>query len=164
MGAVCCCFGPPRNHIASRSNRSGHGPNCWNCTSCVFRNIGNYLVTGSTRSNNTTIETNKHEREPKKECIVKLNSENITENKDENISSSSDEEEKEKRMDRLKHIFSSWEDEDVCPTCFEDYTLENPKITAHCSHHYHLGCIYDWMERSKNCPMCGKLMNFDGMQ
>ncbi|CAI0454463.1 unnamed protein product [Linum tenue] len=30
-----------------------------------------------------------------------------------------------------------------------------------CSHHFHLGCIYEWMERSDSCPVCGKVMAFD---
>ncbi|EAY81585.1 hypothetical protein OsI_36751 [Oryza sativa Indica Group] len=50
----------------------------------------------------------------------------------------------------------SAEDEDVCPTCLEDYTSENPRIVMQCSHHFHLGCIYEWMERSEACPVCGK--------
>ncbi|KAL0450425.1 UNVERIFIED_CONTAM: E3 ubiquitin-protein ligase [Sesamum latifolium] len=54
------------------------------------------------------------------------------------------------------HIYTSSEDEDVCPTCLEEYTPENPKIITKCSHHFHLGCIYEWMERSDNCPVCGK--------
>ncbi|XP_076959821.1 E3 ubiquitin-protein ligase At3g02290-like isoform X2 [Bidens hawaiensis] len=59
------------------------------------------------------------------------------------------------------HILSPSEDEDVCPTCLEEYTTENPKIITKCSHHFHLGCIYEWMERSENCPVCGKVMAFD---
>lgn len=59
------------------------------------------------------------------------------------------------------HIYSSSEDEDVCPTCLEEYTTENPKIITKCSHHYHLGCIYEWMERSDSCPVCGTTMEFD---
>ncbi|KAL3844573.1 hypothetical protein ACJIZ3_001976 [Penstemon smallii] len=59
------------------------------------------------------------------------------------------------------HIYTSSEDEDVCPTCLEEYTSENPKIITKCSHHFHLGCIYEWMERSDNCPVCGKVMAFD---
>ncbi|KAK4477541.1 hypothetical protein RD792_016770 [Penstemon davidsonii] len=57
------------------------------------------------------------------------------------------------------HIYTSNEDEDVCPTCLEEYTTENPKIVTKCSHHFHLGCIYEWMERSDNCPVCGKVRN-----
>ncbi|KAI8526732.1 hypothetical protein RHMOL_Rhmol12G0018700 [Rhododendron molle] len=58
------------------------------------------------------------------------------------------------------YVQPSGEEEDVCPTCLDDYTLENPKITAKCSHHFHLGCIYEWMERSESCPICGKEMEF----
>ncbi|KAG2403964.1 hypothetical protein LR48_Vigan03g000900 [Vigna angularis] len=58
-------------------------------------------------------------------------------------------------------VYSSSEVEDVCPTCLEEYTEENPKILTKCSHHFHLGCIYEWMERSDNCPVCGKEMVFD---
>lgn len=59
--------------------------------------------------------------------------------------------------------FSSYEDkdEDVCPTCLEEYTYENPRIIMNCSHHFHLGCIYEWQERSELCPVCGKVMVFD---
>ncbi|KAJ3678223.1 hypothetical protein LUZ60_002026 [Juncus effusus] len=52
------------------------------------------------------------------------------------------------------------DEEDVCPTCLEEYTAENPKIITKCSHHFHLGCIYEWMERSDNCPICGQEMEF----
>ncbi|KAH0984400.1 hypothetical protein GBA52_011577 [Prunus armeniaca] len=59
------------------------------------------------------------------------------------------------------NFYISSEDEDVCPTCLEEYTPENPKIMTKCSHHFHLGCIYEWMERSESCPVCGKVMVFD---
>ncbi|XVE50011.1 hypothetical protein DITRI_Ditri01bG0127900 [Diplodiscus trichospermus] len=58
------------------------------------------------------------------------------------------------------NYMQSSEDEDVCPTCLDEYTPENPKITARCSHHFHLGCIYEWLERSETCPVCGKEMEF----
>ncbi|XWS36859.1 hypothetical protein CRYUN_Cryun20dG0121600 [Craigia yunnanensis] len=61
----------------------------------------------------------------------------------------------------IGYIYSSTEEEDICPTCLEDYTPENPRIITKCSHHFHLGCIYEWMERSENCPVCGKVMVFD---
>ncbi|CAK9175795.1 unnamed protein product [Ilex paraguariensis] len=66
-----------------------------------------------------------------------------------------------KKTTGFAHIYTSSEDEDVCPTCLEEYTTENPKIITNCSHHFHLGCIYEWMERSENCPVCGKVMVFD---
>lgn len=59
------------------------------------------------------------------------------------------------------HTYSFSDDEDVCPTCLEEYGTENPKIVTQCSHHFHLGCIYEWMERSDDCPVCGKVMAFN---
>ncbi|XP_061977533.1 E3 ubiquitin-protein ligase At3g02290-like [Populus nigra] len=59
------------------------------------------------------------------------------------------------------YVYSSSEEEDVCPTCLDEYTQENPKIMTKCSHHFHLGCIYEWMERSDSCPVCGMVMVFD---
>ncbi|KAG6483687.1 hypothetical protein ZIOFF_060339 [Zingiber officinale] len=87
----------------------------------------------------------------------------------------------------VTYLFPSSEEEDVCPTCLEvehtrdvlfelsllllefviarhlidmisaEYTSEDPKIIMQCSHHFHLGCIYEWMERSEACPVCGKV-------
>ncbi|MQM01628.1 hypothetical protein Taro_034389, partial [Colocasia esculenta] len=42
----------------------------------------------------------------------------------------------------------------------KEYIAENPRITMQCSHHFHLGCIYEWMERSEACPVCGKVAFF----
>lgn len=53
------------------------------------------------------------------------------------------------------------EDEDVCPTCLEEYAYENPRIILKCSHHFHLSCIYEWKERSELCPVCCKVMEFN---
>ncbi|CAH2066298.1 unnamed protein product [Thlaspi arvense] len=52
------------------------------------------------------------------------------------------------------------DDEDVCPTCFYEYTEDNPKIVLQCGHIFHLACIYEWMERSEVCPFCSKKMLF----
>ncbi|CAI9094110.1 OLC1v1029786C2 [Oldenlandia corymbosa var. corymbosa] len=52
------------------------------------------------------------------------------------------------------------EEEDVCPTCLEEYDKENPKIITKCEHHFHLACILEWMERSDTCPVCDKEMVF----
>lgn len=58
-------------------------------------------------------------------------------------------------------VYASSEEDDVCPTCLEEYTEENPRILTKCSHHFHLSCIYEWKERSENCPVCEKVMVFD---
>ncbi|XP_022880859.1 E3 ubiquitin-protein ligase RNF115-like [Olea europaea var. sylvestris] len=52
------------------------------------------------------------------------------------------------------------DEEDVCPTCLEEYDSENPKIITKCDHHFHLACILEWMERSDTCPVCDQLMVF----
>lgn len=38
---------------------------------------------------------------------------------------------------------------------------ENPKILTQCNHHFHLACIYEWLERSQTCPICSREMSFD---
>lgn len=67
----------------------------------------------------------------------------------------------EKLKQQIASSLSLAEDEDICPTCLDPYTTENPKIMTQCRHHFHLACIYEWMERSKTCPMCGREMVFD---
>jgi hypothetical protein len=66
------------------------------------------------------------------------------------------------RRARVKSMsVTSLADEDCCPTCFEEYDAENPKMPLACGHHFHLGCIYEWYERSELCPVCEEKMEFD---
>lgn len=58
---------------------------------------------------------------------------------------------------------STTEEEDVCPTCLEDYDVENPRITTKCNHQFHLSCILEWMERSDTCPICNQEMDFEAL-
>ncbi|KAG0461886.1 hypothetical protein HPP92_020362 [Vanilla planifolia] len=53
------------------------------------------------------------------------------------------------------------DEEDVCPTCLEEYDDENPRITAKCNHHFHLSCILEWLERSNTCAVCNKIMEVE---
>lgn len=39
-----------------------------------------------------------------------------------------------------------------------EYTEDNPKIVLQCGHIFHLAFIYEWMERSKACPFCSKVL------
>lgn len=55
------------------------------------------------------------------------------------------------------------EDDDFCATCLEAYTSDNPKIFTECGHHFHMPCIYAWLERKDTCPMCGSAMNAPGL-
>ncbi|KAF3431619.1 hypothetical protein FNV43_RR26350 [Rhamnella rubrinervis] len=66
----------------------------------------------------------------------------------------------DKRNNAFLQSFDSLETEDVCPTCLEEYTPENPKITTECCHGYHLSCIYEWLERKNTCPCCSRVMKF----
>jgi len=55
-----------------------------------------------------------------------------------------------------------------CPTCFEAYEEENPRITLGCGHHFHLACILSWQEysaathpsRESGCPACDAPIEF----
>ncbi|PKA58792.1 E3 ubiquitin-protein ligase [Apostasia shenzhenica] len=55
------------------------------------------------------------------------------------------------------------DEEDVCPTCLEEYDAENPRIITKCNHHFHLACILEWMERSNTCAICDKIMEINEM-
>ncbi len=48
----------------------------------------------------------------------------------------------------------SQNEEDVCPTCLEMYDEENPRVVTACGHHFHMQCVYEWLERSNTCPVC----------
>ncbi|KAJ6819478.1 putative E3 ubiquitin-protein ligase RHB1A isoform X1 [Iris pallida] len=69
---------------------------------------------------------------------------------------------KEYEISKSNEPFSSAKyEEDVCPTCLEEYDKENPRIVTKCEHHYHLSCILEWMERSNTCPICDQIMVID---
>ncbi|KAK9840209.1 hypothetical protein WJX74_005473 [Apatococcus lobatus] len=45
---------------------------------------------------------------------------------------------------------------DVCSICLDCFTDDDPgKFTA-CGHPYHLQCIMQWAQRSRECPLCFK--------
>lgn len=68
---------------------------------------------------------------------------------------------KTKGLENIDCVNFLAEDEDNCPICLEEYDLENPKIDTQCKHHFHLGCILEWMERSETCPVCDTDMVFN---
>jgi Rieske Fe-S protein len=60
-------------------------------------------------------------------------------------------------------VYNLLDEDDVdnsCPICLESYSHENPRIVAFCGHAFHLGCIYEWMERSPYCAICARAMQF----
>ncbi|CAJ2658409.1 unnamed protein product [Trifolium pratense] len=44
--------------------------------------------------------------------------------------------------------------EDSCSICLESFTLHDPSTVTCCKHEYHLHCILEWSQRSKECPIC----------
>ncbi|KAF8097646.1 hypothetical protein N665_0284s0013 [Sinapis alba] len=44
--------------------------------------------------------------------------------------------------------------DDACSICLEPFTLQDPATVTSCRHEYHLQCIIEWSQRSKECPIC----------
>lgn len=44
--------------------------------------------------------------------------------------------------------------DDACSICLEPFTDDDPATVTSCKHEYHLQCILEWSQRSKECPMC----------
>ncbi|KAG8374990.1 hypothetical protein BUALT_Bualt10G0053000 [Buddleja alternifolia] len=107
------------------------------------------------------------------ESIQDTNAGNILETKVKNLESdekaeinaelAAPKEVKDEKSDELKksiELPALQDEEDVCPTCLEEYDSENPKMITKCDHHFHLACILEWMERSDTCPVCDQEMVF----
>ncbi|PKI31278.1 E3 ubiquitin-protein ligase RHF1A [Punica granatum] len=48
--------------------------------------------------------------------------------------------------------------EDSCSICLEPFTAQDPSTITTCKHEYHLQCILEWSQRSKECPICWQLL------
>ncbi|KAL6970384.1 RING-type E3 ubiquitin transferase [Sarracenia purpurea var. burkii] len=44
--------------------------------------------------------------------------------------------------------------EDTCSICLEPFNSQDPPTVTNCRHDYHLQCILEWSQRSKECPIC----------
>ncbi|CAO2832082.1 unnamed protein product [Amaranthus hypochondriacus] len=44
--------------------------------------------------------------------------------------------------------------EDACSICPEPFSIHDPASVTTCKHEYHLHCILEWSQRSKECPIC----------
>lgn len=47
---------------------------------------------------------------------------------------------------------------DVCSICLEPFSTEDPSSVTNCKHEYHLQCILEWSQRSKECPICWQFL------
>ncbi|KAL5163593.1 E3 ubiquitin-protein ligase RHF1A [Glycine soja] len=48
--------------------------------------------------------------------------------------------------------------EDACSICLEPFSTHDPATITSCKHEYHLHCILEWSQRSKECPICWQLL------
>ena len=66
-----------------------------------------------------------------------------------------------------RKLESAAEYDATCPTCFEEYDEENPRIVLRCGHHFHLPCVLEWREylelhgRADTCPACDAPIDID---
>ncbi|CAK9270094.1 unnamed protein product [Sphagnum jensenii] len=49
--------------------------------------------------------------------------------------------------------------DDACSICLESFCDEDPATVTNCRHEYHLQCILEWSQRSKECPMCWQALS-----
>lgn len=48
--------------------------------------------------------------------------------------------------------------EDSCSICLEPFSTDDPATITNCRHEYHLQCILEWSQRSKECPICWQFL------
>ncbi|KAI5055508.1 hypothetical protein GOP47_0029029 [Adiantum capillus-veneris] len=51
--------------------------------------------------------------------------------------------------------------DDSCSICLEPFCESDPATITSCKHDYHLQCILEWAQRSKECPMCWQALSFE---
>ncbi|CAH2079265.1 unnamed protein product [Thlaspi arvense] len=54
-------------------------------------------------------------------------------------------------------VASDDDTDDACSICLEPFTPQDPSTVTSCKHEYHLQCIIEWSQRSKECPICWQL-------
>ncbi|KAM3340177.1 RING-H2 finger protein ATL8-like [Capsicum galapagoense] len=42
----------------------------------------------------------------------------------------------------------------ICSICISEFKHEEKKKALQCGHEYHTDCIYQWLAKKKDCPMC----------
>ncbi|XP_071716729.1 E3 ubiquitin-protein ligase RHF1A [Rutidosis leptorrhynchoides] len=51
------------------------------------------------------------------------------------------------------------DDQDVCSICLDEFdSNHNPPTVSTCKHEFHLQCILEWSQRSKECPICWQVI------
>ena len=58
-----------------------------------------------------------------------------------------------------RHIIKNYKfsfNQNFCSICLEKFLEKDYIIYLPCFHLYHKNCIFDWLKRKKNCPICKK--------
>ncbi|KAF5825738.1 hypothetical protein DUNSADRAFT_7254 [Dunaliella salina] len=43
------------------------------------------------------------------------------------------------------------------------FHADNPKTFTACGHHFHVPCLFEWIERKDTCPICESKLQFEGL-
>ena len=47
---------------------------------------------------------------------------------------------------------------DNCPICLQEIKIK--EIDTNCQHNYHQKCLDKWLRKSKECPICRRVVNY----
>jgi len=53
------------------------------------------------------------------------------------------------------------QEEDVCSICLDEFTEDDPGQSTTCGHLYHLQCVMQWAQRSRECPLCFRALQLE---
>lgn len=63
--------------------------------------------------------------------------------------------EKEEEVGLCRKVIPELEEEEnVCSICLDEFSDSDPSAQTVCGHGYHLQCIMQWAQRSRECPLC----------
>ncbi|EOA32798.1 hypothetical protein CARUB_v10016109mg [Capsella rubella] len=55
----------------------------------------------------------------------------------------------------IRRLKKSWMEETIgCTICFDELVVGAEASTLPCRHHFHKGCIVEWLKTSHFCPLC----------
>ncbi|KAL3644600.1 hypothetical protein CASFOL_009780 [Castilleja foliolosa] len=162
MGALCCCFNVHDEQNNNNPSNNASSNNCW-LPKWFFQKF--------------TTKHNQQARASSNSGIALINNPSDADASHNNVGPTqeigtsrsrvqpepSEQSDDHIRVDKdSRNLYPSIDDEEEsCSTCFEEYDEENPKTILKCSHHYHLSCIYEWMERSVTCPTFDAVPGFE---
>ncbi|XP_057814920.1 E3 ubiquitin-protein ligase At3g02290 isoform X1 [Cryptomeria japonica] len=181
MGA-CCCSLKGDNQIDYSSGVISHGRYC--IPGCATCSNGVAFTSRTENQDSSSVLERRHLQTEQSRAVIRQNKSGPVQGEESQLSRVSISEPQSEDVTSLQNLKTAEDksqladsmpgspeklsdstlpladEEDVCPTCLEEYDEENPQITTKCDHHYHLSCILEWMERSDTCPICDQEMIF----